>query len=384
MPMNLLQKQKGAILVLTAVMLPLLLAFMGLAVDLSNVFAAHAKLQSAADAAALAGASVCQKTNNTTQARKKAAQIFRKNMNMSENSNDPDENQYADTFYRTPGDELSPGNYEYFYVANTSEDVPFYFLQLLRVFDKDAPASTSISAKAIAKFTITDEASREDRSNAYKLLINVLLKAVKNQQLYEAGNEFYRTQPRVLLPNANSSVDLIVTKETRGGRNGRDGGQYGTIRINGGNYTSGSALWNQIVYPLDASLNGLEVKQQNGITWYGVRLYGDGTALYFQGDNDSRALKADPNGTFFTEVTSANSKDYPGVRTGTRLYKTARGKIYYRSNGNTYYQDPHTGLFNSNYMNAGDQSTFNPDSPSEPPTETEKPVLVSNDTKLAH
>ena len=49
--------QRGSILVLTAVMLPVILLFCGLALDMGELYAHRARLQNAADAAALAGPS---------------------------------------------------------------------------------------------------------------------------------------------------------------------------------------------------------------------------------------------------------------------------------------------------------------------------------------
>ena len=51
-----LKQQKGAIFVLTALLIPLLIAFLGAVVDFGNVYAHKARLQNAADAAVLAGA----------------------------------------------------------------------------------------------------------------------------------------------------------------------------------------------------------------------------------------------------------------------------------------------------------------------------------------
>ncbi|MBQ1866947.1 pilus assembly protein TadG-related protein, partial [Selenomonas sp.] len=48
--------QKGAILILTALLLPMLICGTGLAVDLGNIYVQKTRLQNTADAAALAGA----------------------------------------------------------------------------------------------------------------------------------------------------------------------------------------------------------------------------------------------------------------------------------------------------------------------------------------
>ena len=50
--------QRGAFLLATALLLPFLLAALGMAVDFGDVFMQKSRLQNAADAAALAGAKV--------------------------------------------------------------------------------------------------------------------------------------------------------------------------------------------------------------------------------------------------------------------------------------------------------------------------------------
>lgn len=72
--------QQGAILVLTAFLLPFIIAFTGLAVDFGNLYVQHQTLQNAADAAALAGA------NNFT-ADKKDIPAAKKNADQYANKN---------------------------------------------------------------------------------------------------------------------------------------------------------------------------------------------------------------------------------------------------------------------------------------------------------
>lgn len=50
------RQQKGAILALTALIFPLLIAFTGIAIDFGNVYLHKSILQNSADAAALGGA----------------------------------------------------------------------------------------------------------------------------------------------------------------------------------------------------------------------------------------------------------------------------------------------------------------------------------------
>ena len=59
------KEQKGVFIVFTAVLLPIIFACAGLAMDLGNIFAHQSKLQHAADAAALAGAAEFAKQSET-------------------------------------------------------------------------------------------------------------------------------------------------------------------------------------------------------------------------------------------------------------------------------------------------------------------------------
>lgn len=357
MPMNLLRKQKGAILALTAVMLPVLLAFMGLAVDLGNVFAAQAKLQSAADAAVLAGAQVYVKDNNHKDAENNAISILKKNIDISTLS--------SYSFYASSGGAVST-NHEY-YVGHLEENVPLIFLRLI------GQSSYPVEAKAVATVAITDENHKKDRQNAYQLLENVLRKAVQNQADYESSgwwgqmNWNNRRNPRISLPNKDSFVSLIVTNEGNI-RQGHDGSASNDgVLINGNRYNGFQGLWSNIVNYLDPSLADLKVQQKNGVTWYGVRLYGDGTAYYFQGYNDSSAL-TQQTGTPINQTYNG----YP-------LYRNDRQKTFYRgSNGRIYYYDPYIKSYRNDYILSGDVSTFQDE---DDVTTVTKPVLVDN--KLA-
>lgn len=53
---NYIQKERGAVFVMTALLLPILFGFMGLAYDVGNLYMHKARLQNVADSAALAGA----------------------------------------------------------------------------------------------------------------------------------------------------------------------------------------------------------------------------------------------------------------------------------------------------------------------------------------
>ena len=61
--MSIFKKQKGAVTIITAVMLPVVLAFTGIAVDIGRLYVEKAKLQNLADAAATSALVEMRKTN---------------------------------------------------------------------------------------------------------------------------------------------------------------------------------------------------------------------------------------------------------------------------------------------------------------------------------
>lgn len=121
-----LKKQKGAVLLLTAIMLPVLLAFMGLAVDFANVFAAQTRLQSAADASALAGAQVYFEQSSKEKADDMSRTILKKNY--------PKDRDLKGISFKPDlyiGE--SKDKTEKYYYTKLQEDVPLYFMPLVHL-----------------------------------------------------------------------------------------------------------------------------------------------------------------------------------------------------------------------------------------------------------
>ena len=151
---NLLKSQKGAVFLLTAFMIPLLLACAGLAVDLSNMYAMHSRLQNLADASAVAGA---------------------RNFNLSEHPETVSDHPYADSmaekflqlnYSRRSEIEMTPpqvrqGADNYFYYrVHLKQDAPYYVLRYFRSVLGD-----SIKIDAIAYARIVGDASSPSGGN---------------------------------------------------------------------------------------------------------------------------------------------------------------------------------------------------------------------------
>lgn len=114
--------QQGAILALTALLLPMIIMCTGLAVDLGNIYVQYSRLQNAADAAALAGAHEYavqgEKVNSHLEADKMAEKYVQgdyHNLYQSESVIDKD-------FQAKTKDKIT------YYRVKLTKEVPLYFL----------------------------------------------------------------------------------------------------------------------------------------------------------------------------------------------------------------------------------------------------------------
>lgn len=129
-------RQKGQILVFTAVLLPLLIAACGFTVDFGNMYMHKSKLQNAADAAAIAGGYAFRDNKENIDSHPKAD-------NASTASGKSNLTNFDDIghLYQARMDKDGV----IYYRVELSESVPVYFLRLFGVGD-----STTVSADSIA------------------------------------------------------------------------------------------------------------------------------------------------------------------------------------------------------------------------------------------
>ncbi len=135
------RRQKGQIIVFTAVLLPFIIAMCGLTVDFGNMYVHKSKLQNAADAAAIAGAYAYAENgeNKTSYPNAKAAS------QKSLDANLPDTTLASGKckpFENTDG--------SIYYGVKISENVPIYFLRLFNVGD-----TAEVAADAFASINST-------------------------------------------------------------------------------------------------------------------------------------------------------------------------------------------------------------------------------------
>lgn len=135
--------QQGAILVLTAFLLPFIIAFTGMAVDLGNLYVQHQKLQNAADAAALAGAYNFKAENSSDMsvAKENADKAAVDNANTNCGGSMADANVNMD---KPKVDNLQKPSY---YGVRMTKPVPIYFLSYFPGIDNTQDVSAVATAK---------------------------------------------------------------------------------------------------------------------------------------------------------------------------------------------------------------------------------------------
>lgn len=129
-------RQKGQILVFTAVLLPLLIAACGFTVDFGNMYMHKSRLQNAADAAAIAGGYAFRDNKENIDNHPKANSASKESAESNLTNFDDMGHLYQ---ARVDKDGVI------YYRVELSESVPIYFLRLFGVGD-----STTVSADSIA------------------------------------------------------------------------------------------------------------------------------------------------------------------------------------------------------------------------------------------
>ncbi|RHM54572.1 hypothetical protein DWZ54_07975 [Mitsuokella sp. AF33-22] len=118
--------QQGAILVLTAFLLPFIIAFTGLAVDFGNLYVQHQRLQNAADAAVLAGAKAYAENNEKVDSHPKADERAKEYIIGQYHNLAVDEN------INVPKYKAKEFNKKVYYRVELSKEVPLYFLSFIK------------------------------------------------------------------------------------------------------------------------------------------------------------------------------------------------------------------------------------------------------------
>ena len=142
-------REKGAVIVMFALFIPLLMLCAGLAIDLGNLYAHKTRLQNAADAAALAGAREFAVEGETVDSHPKAndeAELY-----VDKNAQKNNLTNQIETKCKAIDDSANSAIY---FAVRLKETVPLYFLRIVGLTEQE------VSAYSVA--AITTSAGGED------------------------------------------------------------------------------------------------------------------------------------------------------------------------------------------------------------------------------
>lgn len=194
-------RQKGQILVFTAVLLPLLIAACGFTVDFGNMYMHKSKLQNAADAAAIAGGYAFRDNKENIDSHPKAD-------NASTASGKSNLTNFDDIghLYQARMDKDGV----IYYRVELSESVPVYFLRLFGVGD-----STTVSADSIASIVNLGGGKNNIFQNLFSFGSDGFKSTNANQNPDDPGvslignSSFYQGDIRGIGPDAKMPISGI-------------------------------------------------------------------------------------------------------------------------------------------------------------------------------
>lgn len=194
-------RQKGQILVFTAVLLPLLIAACGFTVDFGNMYMHKSKLQNAADAAAIAGGYAFRDNKENIDEHPKADNASKESVK-SNLSN-------FDGISRLCQARVDKAGVIY-YRVELSESVPVYFLRLFGVGD-----STTVSADSIASIVNLGGGKNNIFQNLFSFGSDGFTSTNANQNPNDPGvslignSSFYQGDIRGIGPDAKMPISGI-------------------------------------------------------------------------------------------------------------------------------------------------------------------------------
>lgn len=219
-------KEKGAVIVFFALLLPLIMIMAGLAIDLGNIYAHKARLQNAADAAALAGARAFAENEETVDSHPKAdaaawdyAEEDAVNNNLK--------NNMKETNY-SAGQDPNDDSFIYYKVELT-ENVPLYFLRILG----DNFTNQDVSANSIASINTVV---------SYEETLGDELFVVKSH--FDAVNSVNNPDNKTIAGQISNffNGNIVVTDGTLTERSQEDGDAYLKAMRDSGNFQNSSQM----------------------------------------------------------------------------------------------------------------------------------------------
>ena len=216
-----IKEQRGAVIILFAAMIPFLMCFMGLVIDLGNMYAHYSKLQNAADAAAIAGGNAYAESSGDPGVANEIAQHY------------VDINDSKASFKSTP--KIQEKDSKFYYVVVLKERVPLYFLRYFPQIGSD----TEISAAACAQISLTRRAPGNNSNGGFDLFNN-LFTANKFESVNAVQNPGTNTAPqyknscgtydgKMVIGNQNSFNDISQKPFLTSEAFGEDGTKTPTV-----------------------------------------------------------------------------------------------------------------------------------------------------------
>ena len=232
--MDRLKKQKGSLITLFALLLPILLGFTGMAVDLGRLYMEQGRLQNIADAAALAGLAELKSQNKANGqlvtgmpdgavkaveeellevANSGANEYLRKNSGDSFNMEDVNDKKVLKTaIYRIKN---SDDKYSYFYELIIGNEYPLYFAQIIY------PKDMLVQVGAVVQFDKIE--SSQDDDHPYSYYFNLWrdtpldqLKTIAPAERLIADQKALELIARAFIGNNFEGVKALMRTFTRG------------------------------------------------------------------------------------------------------------------------------------------------------------------------
>lgn len=305
------RSQKGQIIVFTAILLPLLIAAAGFTIDLGNMYIHKARLQNAADAAAIAGGWAYSTHNETVDSHTKANAT-------AENliaKNHPDINA-LERDYRA---RVAPNGNTVFRVQLT-EEIPVYFLSFFGGIDN----TTLVAADAVAQIVKSGEHRKSIFDNLFSFGDNGLHLTWANEQngLYTSSTFDGNIRGTGDIGDYVSSYDLITYDTLQKYNITRTSKDWDSVQKADAEYQAdpehNAAVYNRpetdSSLELDSELDHIKELAQNGSILtnqnFNLRDFkNDNPVLYYDG-RDAGNSNISIN-TFFTATSEEEAKNNP-------------------------------------------------------------------------
>ncbi|WP_027405854.1 TadE/TadG family type IV pilus assembly protein [Anaerovibrio sp. RM50] len=152
-----IKEQRGAVIILFALIIPFIMCCTGLAIDLGNMYVHYSRLQNAADAAALAGANAYAESGGETETANNFAQRY---VTVNEKN----------ASFKSPP-QIKDKDGKIYYVVVLKERVPLYFLRYFPQIGSD----TEISAAGCAQITLQRQSSGKNSGGGTDLFNNLFV-----------------------------------------------------------------------------------------------------------------------------------------------------------------------------------------------------------------